>query len=221
MIKPEIIDRVREAANIVEVIGDFVQLKPAGQNFKGLSPFVEERKPSFFVSPSKNIFKCFKSEIGGDAVKFLMERERYSFIEAIRHLAEKYTIDLEEDIKTKVTSHDKKLSELPSLLIELERLSVLVSNHDTKKVSSKIEEIKKEILSLKDQRLKLVNQLSKIPFTVLREGLEKANTEHKKVRKLYDDAQAEKKKPLSHSLNIKRIRTKEIRALIAFKHLLG
>jgi hypothetical protein len=220
MIKPEVIDKVREVASIVEVIGDFVQLKPSGQNFKGLSPFVEERKPSFFVSPSKNIFKCFKSEIGGDAVKFLMEKECYSFIEAIRYLAEKYNVDLEEEVKTKVVVEDKKLSELPSLLVALERLCVRVANHDPQKLSPEIEQIKKEVLFLKDQKFKLVHQLSKMSFSVFREALDKAVTDYKEGKKRYDEAEGDKRKQLSDSLNIKLNRTKEIRGLIAFKHLL-
>ena len=59
MIKPEIIAKVRDTADIVEVVGDFVQLKKAGSNYKGFSPFKEERTPSFSVAPGKNIFKCF------------------------------------------------------------------------------------------------------------------------------------------------------------------
>ena len=220
MIKPEVIDKVREVANIVEVIGDFVQLKPSGQNFKGLSPFVEERKPSFFVSPSKNIFKCFKSEVGGDAVKFLMEKERYSFIEAIRYLAEKYNVDLEEELKTEVIVQDKKLSQLPGLLVELERLSIQVETHNPEKLSTEIERVKKEMLFLKDQKFKLVHQLSKMSFSALREVLNKVNEEYKKAKKSYDEAEGDKRKQLSSLLSVKLNRTKEIRGLIAFKHLL-
>ena len=220
MIKPEVIDKVREVANIVEVIGDFVQLKPSGQNFKGLSPFVEERKPSFFVSPSKNIFKCFKSEVGGDAVKFLMEKERYSFIEAIRYLAEKYNVDLEEEFKTEVIVQDKKLSQLPGLLVELERLSIQVETHNPEKLSTEIERVKKEMLFLKDQKFKLVHQLSKMSFSALREALNKVNEEYKKAKKSYDEAEGDKRKQLSSLLSVKLNRTKEIRGLIAFKHLL-
>ncbi len=220
MIKPEVIDKVREAANIVEVVGDFVHLKPSGQNFKGLSPFVEELKPSFFVSPSKNIFKCFKSEIGGDAVKFLIEKERLTFIEAIRYLAEKYNIDLEEEVVTKVVIQDKKLMELPSLLVELEYLSNQLENHDSSKVSNEIEEVKRKILYLKDQKFKLVRQLSDTTFRFMREALEKANTEYKKVKKDYDEADLNQKKAIAKTLTVKLNRTKEIRGVIAFKHLL-
>jgi DNA primase len=220
MIKPEVIDKVREAANIVEVVGDFVHLKPSGQNFKGLSPFVEERKPSFFVSPSKNIFKCFKSDIGGDAVKFLIEKERFTFIEAIRYLAEKYNIDLEEEVVTKVVIQDKKLLELPSLLVELEYLSSQLENLDSSKVSNEIEEVKRKILYLKDQKFKLVRQLSDTTFLFMREALEKANSEYKKVKKDYDEADLNQKKAIAKTLTVKLNRTKEIRGVIAFKHLL-
>ena len=96
MIKPEIIEKVRDTADIVEVVGDFVQLKKAGSNYKGFSPFKEERTPSFSVAPSKNIFKCFATGTGGDSIKFIMEIEGLSYIEAIRYLAGKYNIELEE-----------------------------------------------------------------------------------------------------------------------------
>lgn len=221
MIKPEVIDKVREVANIVEVIGEFVQLKPSGQNFKGLSPFVEERKPSFFVSPSKNIFKCFKSEVGGDAVKFLMEKERYSFIDAIRYLAAKYNVELEEELKKEVVVQEKKLSELPSVLVTLERMSALVENHNPDKLSSEIEEAKREILFLKDQKFKLVHQLAKTSFSVLRDNLDKVNTEYTEAKKSYDEAAYSNKHQFSSLLKIKLNRAKEIRGLIAFKHLLG
>lgn len=220
MIKQEVIEKVKESANIVDVIGDFVHLKPSGQNFKGLSPFVEERKPSFFVSPSKNIFKCFKSEIGGDSVKFLMEKEHYSFIEAIRYLAQKYNIDLEEEVEVKKETKDKKLTELPGLLVELERLSSQVENHDTSKVSTEIETIKNEILYLKDQKFKLVQQLSKTSFSIFRDTLDKLTTGYKETKKMYDEADSSKKKDFVKTLNLKSAQIKEVRGLIVFKHLL-
>ena len=220
MIKPEIIEKVKETANIVEVISDFVQLKQSGQNFKGLSPFVQENKPSFFVSPSKNIFKCFKSDIGGDAVKFLMKKENYSFIEAIRYLAEKYNIDLEEEVKKEKPKREKKLSELPALLLEIEKLSVQVEAHDTNRLSTEIEKAKKEILFLKDQKINLCHQLSKMPFSTLRVQLNKINTEFNTEKEKYDNADGTAKASLTASLNNKKKMISELRGLIAFKHLL-
>ena len=81
---------------VEEVIGDFVQLKRAGSNYKGLSPFSNERTPSFMVSPIKQIWKDFSSGKGGNAIAFLMEHEHFTYPEAIRYLAKKYHIDIEE-----------------------------------------------------------------------------------------------------------------------------
>lgn len=96
MISRETIDRVFETARVEEVIGEFVQLKKAGSNFKGLSPFSEERTPSFMVSPVKGIWKDFSTGKGGNVVSFLMEQEHYSYPEAIRYLAKKYNIEIDE-----------------------------------------------------------------------------------------------------------------------------
>jgi len=96
LITKETIDKVYEAARVEEVIGDFVQLKRAGSNFKGLSPFSDERSPSFMVSPVKQIWKDFSSGKGGNAIAFIMEHEHFTYPEAIRYLAKKYNIEIEE-----------------------------------------------------------------------------------------------------------------------------
>ena len=96
MIKKATIDKVFEAARVEEVIGDFVQLKKSGTNFKGLSPFTDERTPSFMVSPVKQIWKDFSSGKGGNVVAFLMEHEHFTYPEALRYLAKKYNIEVEE-----------------------------------------------------------------------------------------------------------------------------
>ena len=96
MISRTTIDNVFETARVEEVIGDFVQLKKAGSNFKGLSPFTDERSPSFMVSPVKQIWKDFSSGKGGNVVSFLMEHEHFTYPEAIRYLAKKYGIEVEE-----------------------------------------------------------------------------------------------------------------------------
>ena len=96
MISKATIDTVYETARVEEVIGDFVQLKRAGSNFKGLSPFSDERSPSFMVSPAKGIWKDFSSGKGGNAIAFVMEHEHFSYPEAIRYLAKKYNIEIEE-----------------------------------------------------------------------------------------------------------------------------
>ena len=100
MISKSSIDTVFETARVEEVIGDFVQLKRAGSNFKGLSPFSDERSPSFMVSPVKQIWKDFSSGKGGNVVAFLMEHEHFTYPEAIRYLAKKYNIELEETEQT-------------------------------------------------------------------------------------------------------------------------
>ncbi len=100
MIKKSTIDRVFETARVEEVIGDFVQLKKSGSNFKGLSPFTDERTPSFMVSPVKQIWKDFSSGKGGNVVSFLMEHEHFNYPEAIRYLANKYGIEVEETEQT-------------------------------------------------------------------------------------------------------------------------
>jgi DNA primase len=94
------IETVFETARVEEVIGDFVNLKRAGSNLKGLSPFVDEKSPSFMVSPVKQIWKDFSSGKGGNVVSFLMEHEHFTYPEAIRYLAKKYNIELEETVQT-------------------------------------------------------------------------------------------------------------------------
>ena len=86
-----------QASQIEDVIGDFVNLKRAGSNLKGLSPFTDEKTPSFVVSPAKQIFKCFSTGKGGSAVTFLMEKEHFSYPEALRFLANKYGIQIPEE----------------------------------------------------------------------------------------------------------------------------
>ncbi|GMN10554.1 DNA primase [Croceitalea sp. MTPC9] len=100
MISKTTIDQVYETARVEEVIGDFVNLKKSGTNFKGLSPFSDERTPSFMVSPVKQIWKDFSSGKGGNVVAFLMEHEHFTYPEAIKYLAKKYNIEIEETEQT-------------------------------------------------------------------------------------------------------------------------
>src|SRR5271154_4471157 len=96
IIPPEIVEQVRHASDIVDVIGSYVPLKKAGAKFKALSPFNKEKTPSFYVDPSKQIFKCFSSGHGGDVFKFLMLMENMTFPEAIRRLAQRAGIVIPE-----------------------------------------------------------------------------------------------------------------------------
>ena len=98
MIPQETIGKIFDSADIVEVIGDFIHLKKSGSNFKGLSPFANEKTPSFMVSPGKRIFKDFSSGKGGNVVTFLMEHEQLSYPEALKWLANKYNIEIEEEM---------------------------------------------------------------------------------------------------------------------------
>jgi len=100
LISKATIDQVFDTARVEEVIGDFVQLKKSGSNFKGLSPFSEERTPSFMVSPVKQIWKDFSTGKGGTSVSFLMEHEHFTYPEAIKYLARKYNIEIEETVQT-------------------------------------------------------------------------------------------------------------------------
>ncbi|MFT6749304.1 MAG: DNA primase [Flavobacterium sp.] len=107
MISKDTIDKVYEAARVEEVIGDFVQLKRAGSNYKGLSPFTDERSPSFMVSPAKGIWKDFSSGKGGNAIAFVMEHEHFAYPEAIKYLAKKYNIEVEE---TQLSNEEKEVA---------------------------------------------------------------------------------------------------------------
>ena len=100
LISKRTIEKVFENARVEEIIGDFVQLKKSGSNYKGLSPFTEERTPSFMVSPAKQIWKDFSSGKGGTVITFLMEHEQYTYPEAIKYIANKYNIEVEETERT-------------------------------------------------------------------------------------------------------------------------
>lgn len=100
MINKETIQRIMDTARIEEVVGEFVSLKKRGANYIGCCPFHNEKTPSFYVSPSKGIFKCFGCGKSGNVVGFLMEHEHYSYPEALRYLAQKYNIEIEEEQMT-------------------------------------------------------------------------------------------------------------------------
>lgn len=131
MITKSTIDKVFETARVEEVIGDFVQLKKAGSNFKGLSPFSDERTPSFMVSPVKQIWKDFSSGKGGTVVSFLMEHEHFTYPEAIKYLAQKYNIEIEETVQT--DEEKEKANERESLYLVSEYANTYFQNvlHNT------------------------------------------------------------------------------------------
>jgi len=115
-IPPHIIDEIMTTSRIEEVIGEFVHLKKAGSSLKGLSPFTDEKTPSFIVSPAKQIFKCFSTSKGGTVVTFLMEHEHFSYPEALKWLADKYNIEIPED-KPLTPEEQAQLTERESLHI--------------------------------------------------------------------------------------------------------
>lgn len=115
MIDHSTIERIFDAAQITEVVQEFVSLKKRGVNYLGLCPFHNEKTPSFTVSPAKGIFKCFGCGKGGNAVNFIMEHEHLSYPEALRYLAKKYNIEIEEK---EVTAEEiQKQNERESILV--------------------------------------------------------------------------------------------------------
>ena len=96
MITRDTITKIMDAVRIEEVIGDFITLKKRGVNMLGNCPFHNEKTPSFTVSPAKGIYKCFGCGVAGDSVKFIIEHEHKTYPEALRYLAEKYSIEIEE-----------------------------------------------------------------------------------------------------------------------------
>lgn len=96
MITKETIAKINDEADVVDVLSDFITLKKAGTNYKANCPFHNEKSPSFVVSPAKQIYKCFGCGKAGDSVKFVMEHEHFSYVEALKYLAQKYNIEIEE-----------------------------------------------------------------------------------------------------------------------------
>jgi DNA primase len=115
LIPQDTINEIKTRIDIVDVIGDFVNLKRSGQAFKGMSPFTNEKTPSFFVVPAKGIYKCFSSGKGGDAINFIMEYDGLSYTDALKYLAGKYGIEI---VERELTDEDLKAqNERESLFI--------------------------------------------------------------------------------------------------------
>ena len=96
MIDQRTVERILDTADIVDVVSDFVALKKRGANWVGLCPFHNDRNPSFYVSRAKGFCKCFSCGEGGSPVNFIMKHENISYVEALRYLAKKYNIEIEE-----------------------------------------------------------------------------------------------------------------------------
>jgi len=121
MISPETIDEIKNQMDIVDVVSDFVNLKKSGSSYKALSPFTSEKTPSFYVVPSKQIFKCFSSGKGGDAITFVMEIDGLSYVEALKYLAGKYGIEIKEDEKTDEQQEQQNKRESLYILLNFAR----------------------------------------------------------------------------------------------------
>ncbi|MFM1884238.1 MAG: primase, partial [Bacteroidota bacterium] len=105
------VEKILDSVRIEEVVGDFVQLKKSGSSFRGLSPFSQEKTPSFYVVPSKQIFKDFSSGKGGSAVTFLMEHEQLTYPDALRWLAKKFNVEIEEEASSEEADEARNIRE--------------------------------------------------------------------------------------------------------------
>ena len=119
MIDQGTIDRIMDAAQIVDVVSDFVTLRKRGVNFVGLCPFHDDKTPSFYVSPAKGLCKCFACGKGGNVVHFIMEHEQMSYPEALKFLAKKYHIEIKERERVKKRSPHKVNGKVCSSSISL------------------------------------------------------------------------------------------------------
>ena len=109
------IEKIRDVADIHEIISSYVELKKKGRNFFGLCPFHGEKTPSFSVNTDKQIYKCFGCGEGGSSIDFIMQKHNYDFVEALTYLADKYAIDLE------ITGTNKKVMGVRSELLEINK----------------------------------------------------------------------------------------------------
>ena len=117
MIDRATIDRIMDAANIVDVVSEFVSLRKSGTSYKGLCPFHDDRTPSFSVSPARGVYKCFSCGKAGNAVRFIMDHEQMSYVDALKWLAQKYNIEVKE---RELTSEEREQ--------ENERESIFIVN---------------------------------------------------------------------------------------------
>src|SRR5206468_7651249 len=111
MISQNTIQQILSRLDIIDVIGSFVKLKKRGANFLGLCPFHNERTPSFTVSPAKEIYKCFGCGRSGNTISFLMEHEKYSYVESLKWLASRYNVEIEETLVTDEVKQQQQAAE--------------------------------------------------------------------------------------------------------------
>ena len=114
LISQQTIQQILSRIDITEIVGGFVKLKKRGANYLGLCPFHNEKTPSFTVSPAKEIYKCFGCGRSGNAISFLMEHEKYSYVEALKWLANKYNVEIEETESSPLPSIPPVLARMKS-----------------------------------------------------------------------------------------------------------
>ncbi len=131
MIPPETVARILETADITEVVGDFVNLKRAGTNYKGNCPFHDEKTPSFMVSPAKQVYKCFGCGASGKPVKFIMEHEKLSYPDALKYLARKYNIEIQERELTTEEASERMERESLMIVTEFARTFFIEQLHNS------------------------------------------------------------------------------------------
>ncbi|MFZ9044973.1 MAG: DNA primase [Cyclobacteriaceae bacterium] len=132
MMNQATIDEIKNQMDIVEVVGDYVTLKKSGSSYKALSPFTNEKTPSFYVVPSKGIFKDFSSGKGGDCIAFLMEIDGLSYPEALRFLAAKYGIEIQEEVQSDEVQEDQNKRESLYIVLNFaaEHFKQLLHEHE-------------------------------------------------------------------------------------------
>src|SRR5215813_7745374 len=113
MISQQTIQQILSRIDIIEIVGSFIKLKKRGANYLGLCPFHGEKTPSFTVSPAKEIYKCFGCGRSGNTISFIMEHEKYSYVEALRWLAAKYNVEVEE---TETSAEQKQFQQVADSL---------------------------------------------------------------------------------------------------------
>lgn len=131
MISPATIDEIKNQMDIVDVVGDFVTLKKSGSSYKALSPFTAEKTPSFYVVPSKQIFKDFSSGKGGDCITFVMEIDGLSYVEALRFLAKKYGIAIKEEVQTDAQMESQNKRESLYILLNFAKDFFIKNLHES------------------------------------------------------------------------------------------
>ena len=135
MYASEVIDEVVSRSDIVDIISGYIKLKKNGSSYVGLCPFHNEKSPSFSVSPGKQLYHCFGCGVGGNVITFVMEYENYTFLEAVKYLADKAGMQLPE---TSYSEEEKKNRDLKAKLLEINKIAATYYYHQLKAENGKI-----------------------------------------------------------------------------------